>query len=354
MSSKEKKKKTSKTHVEEKTNQTKIIKLIKVPIINKSKESVPFAPKRKFESDPIIIEEPEDDIGKYFYPIFKSFCIQNDKNEFDFDNSLSSIERYRLHSLSEDFNLHHYVHGTNQNKFFTIHKRNQPRDDQFQYLSYIGLIGPNVDYSANLNRNLVPNHYVQQRMKRDGIHHHITLMLKNDIQKAFKKLPDIKEYSKFIDEKKWKNGEHDKLECLMNVISNCVTDDWFDQNKVNSKRIDCGLGYYSNEKDETYFKVIKWPSADKFRNSLGLDMQWFHISVGYLHQDVYGVEKSEKTLINKSPLSYNLTLSSDFEDLLDYLDIPSKFIQIFEKHNWNIENIKHITLSDLKELESIL
>jgi len=64
-------------------------------------------------------------------------------------------------------------------------------------------------------------------MKRDGIHHHITLMLKNDIQKSFKKITEIEEYSKFIDKKKWKLGsDSEKLECLMNVISNCVTDDW--------------------------------------------------------------------------------------------------------------------------------
>jgi hypothetical protein len=42
----------------------------------------------------LIIDEPEDDIGKNFYPILKSFCKSNE-TEFEFDNSLSTAERYR-------------------------------------------------------------------------------------------------------------------------------------------------------------------------------------------------------------------------------------------------------------------
>jgi hypothetical protein len=32
------------------------------------------------------------------------------------------------------------------------------------------------------------------------------------------------------------------------------------------------------------------------------------------------------------------------------LEIPPKYFQIFDKYGWNIENIKNITMSDLKEL----
>jgi hypothetical protein len=46
------------------------------------------------------------------------------------------------------------------------------------------------------------------------------LMLKNDVQKAFKKINEIEEYSKFIDQKKWKNGnDNDKLECKRELFS---------------------------------------------------------------------------------------------------------------------------------------
>jgi hypothetical protein len=46
-------------------------------------------------------------------------------------------------------------------------------------------------------------------------------MLKNDVQKAYKKINEIEEYSKFIDQKKWKNGnDNDKLECKEVLFSN--------------------------------------------------------------------------------------------------------------------------------------
>jgi hypothetical protein len=54
-----------------------------------------------------------------------------------------------------------------------------------------------------------------------------------------------------------------------------------------------GLGYYGTDKDETYFKVIviflisnskEWKSGTNFRKSIGLDVQYFYITVGFKNQ----------------------------------------------------------------------
>lgn len=237
--------------------------------------------------------------------------------------------------MAEDFNLNHFKRGTNQKKFITLQKRNHLPKDQFQYIGYIGLFGPQVDYAAKLSENFIPFQYIHQSYKRDGPVRHITLMLKQDIMKALKRVNEIQEYAQYINQEKWRDN---KLECLMDVISNIVEDDWKD----------FGLGNITTENNSSYFKVIEWPSASKFRKNLGLDPQDFSITVGFKNLDIHDIPKSKDTLVKVSPIKPIHHLK-ELEDFLDYLEIPPHHSRTFLINGWNLRNIRYITLQDVKE-----
>ena len=58
-----------------------------------------------------------------------------------------------------------------------------------------------------------------------------------------------------------------------------------------------GLGTASNEKSQTYFVVAASSEGQKLRAALGLNAKDFHVTLGFNPQDVYGVSKNIKSLI---------------------------------------------------------
>ena len=72
----------------------------------------------------------------------------------------------------------------------------------------------------------------------------------------------------------------------MDGLYQSVPDDWKDK----------GLGYYSNRKTQTYYRVLQWDAANEFREELGLGHASFHITVGFHPNDIHGVVKDESTL----------------------------------------------------------
>lgn len=58
-----------------------------------------------------------------------------------------------------------------------------------------------------------------------------------------------------------------------------------------------GLGKASDDEDEVYFVVVRWPEAQELRRAFGLPKKDFHITMGFREKDIHGVPKDETTLI---------------------------------------------------------
>lgn len=66
-----------------------------------------------------------------------------------------------------------------------------------------------------------------------------------------------------------------------------MQDDW----------VDHGLGMVEEGENAAWFKVISWPSANLFREDLGLPSADFHITLGFRYKDIHGVSKGKKSLM---------------------------------------------------------
>jgi len=58
-----------------------------------------------------------------------------------------------------------------------------------------------------------------------------------------------------------------------------------------------GLGHGHKLKDDTYFVVASSNEAQKLRQKFGLKEKDFHITLGFNTKDVFGIDKSVKSLI---------------------------------------------------------
>lgn len=53
-----------------------------------------------------------------------------------------------------------------------------------------------------------------------------------------------------------------------------------------------GLGRAAKGGKVAYFVIVEWPAAQRFREALGLSPYQFHVTVGFVTGDVFGVDKS--------------------------------------------------------------
>ena len=160
--------------------------------------------------------------------------------------------------------------------------------DEIQLFGYIGAFGPTVDASAESDAKSVPSEYIQKRIKRDGPINHITLLSRDEIDHLIKiKNEWISKFDGILDKEqaeKWTPREQ-----LVRIVAEVVTDDWED----------LGLGQVIQGKNAAWFKVIEWKSAAEFRKKLGLTEKDFHITIGFILNDIHNVEKNKDTLVNK-------------------------------------------------------
>eukprot|EP01120_Amphizonella_sp_Union-15-10_P001169 TRINITY_DN11223_c0_g1_i1.p1 TRINITY_DN11223_c0_g1~~TRINITY_DN11223_c0_g1_i1.p1 ORF type:complete len:132 (+),score=25.76 TRINITY_DN11223_c0_g1_i1:511-906(+) len=127
--------------------------------------------------------------------------------------------------------------------------------------------------TARRSINLVPDHYVTKREKRDGNEFHITIINRGELESLG-----------------WGQNLDDYvfMKNIMTSVSE-IPDNWTDE----------GVGSAAVAGQEAYFKVILWPAANQFRKSLGLPVADFHITVGFKEHDLFGVDKSINSLLKK-------------------------------------------------------
>ncbi|KAF0973492.1 hypothetical protein FDP41_008196 [Naegleria fowleri] len=154
---------------------------------------------------------------------------------------------------------------------------------------YLGLSGEIVEifcetFKPHIEKH-VPKEYQKKKDDRDkSSHHHITLMLKEDVKKALEALPNV--FPDFLPPNA--NAESLNIEHLLNVMA---------QN-VNFSEIKClGIGRQAKGSDETLFLVVEWPSANSFLQKVNATTRDFHITLGFKDKDIHGVAKNYTTLL---------------------------------------------------------
>eukprot|EP00435_Cladocopium_sp_Y103_P025929 s2351_g6.t1 len=133
----------------------------------------------------------------------------------------------------------------------------------------------------------VPGSWVQQREKRDGPEHHLTLLSKVDLQQLSQRIaegasswcqevptPDANDMP----------GIAKAAAALLGKMS--CTWDW----------VDVGTGSCKDATGEASFRVVLWPAAAAWRERLELPPKDFHITLGFQDADVHSKSKGVASL----------------------------------------------------------
>eukprot|EP01119_Soliformovum_irregulare_P012684 TRINITY_DN3308_c0_g1_i1.p1 TRINITY_DN3308_c0_g1~~TRINITY_DN3308_c0_g1_i1.p1 ORF type:complete len:221 (-),score=30.29 TRINITY_DN3308_c0_g1_i1:36-698(-) len=190
----------------------------------------------------------------------------------------------RVHAMADEYDLDHFSRGAGKKRFITIQRKSHEANDEWQLWGYIGLMGSSVDKCAETNLTPIPSAAIRNRVKRDGPMYHITLFNPREVTAASQALIKHKSNFSSIPASSWvKNA----TETLLNVLSLEIVDDWVDK----------GLGSVSSKQNQAWYRIIEWPSAQAFRKKLGFEAKDFHITIGYLTNDIHDVRKDVSTLV---------------------------------------------------------
>jgi hypothetical protein len=140
--------------------------------------------------------------------------------------------------------------------------------------NYIGLYGAYIDNIASndLSRSpQVSQKHIQNRIKRDGDHSHITIVSPPELKALTERRAET------LSKKDFHKGAISKITDYYGNV-----DTW-------GKPIDLGVGSCRNGDNISYFKVIHWPMGQNIRHvGFGLkEIYHFHITVGFYPTDVH-------------------------------------------------------------------
>jgi len=220
---------------------------------------------------------PDTFTGKeaWVYTKLKEF-VQSQEIVLDFTPELPKNLRAKLHTAAEVIGLAHSSRGFGKNRYLSLRKLQVSSsleiEDYFQCTSYICLKGPSVDLAAQRVQQQIPQDYCLKRERRDGKEHHITILSKIELGTLGLE----------------KNSDRSNFEKLMDRVQK-IEDNWIDE----------GVGKALQGENEAFFKVLTWPSANLFREELGLPHSQFHITIGFKLSDIHGIDKSKATLITQ-------------------------------------------------------
>ncbi|KAL0138893.1 hypothetical protein V8B55DRAFT_1518818 [Mucor lusitanicus] len=192
--------------------------------------------------------------------------------------------------------------------------------------SFIDAIGSRLDQS-------IEEHYIQNRLARDGADkgHHITVINHLEIaDKAPKTLQDEDGNHQLPTSSKQRNrlfkqGQQTLLATILNQFGDAS--EW-------AKPVDLGLGSIESVQAKTYYKVIYWPHGQMIRQYVGLGKSNFHVTVGFAPRDVHQY-KGPGTLVCLQP---NQPCSKElYARLIDYVPFyvtDKQFIKALYTTGW--------------------
>lgn len=158
---------------------------------------------------------------------------------------------------------------------------NQQREQQPQIAfspegRYLSLHGSLIDQLGQQSDAFVSNDWIENRKKRDGDAHHITV---------FNHL----EIGTFISKEKAtssKNQQKKQFRKMQLTIYKALKDRFGAASGWELPE-DLGMGVCAHQDDMAYFRVVHWPFGQVMRNYLGLKRSNFHITVGFSPHDVH-------------------------------------------------------------------
>lgn len=156
------------------------------------------------------------------------------------------------------------------------------------------------------------NIYLKNQQNRDFNKYHITLI-------------NVMEYNKLM-----KEMNIDKFVNSLNSL--------FEQPIDDIKFM--GLGTAERNENKAYFVVIKSEKLQEVRKAYGLDPKDLHITIGFLHRDVFGVPKNK--IIEKSNKFLKLLSKEYYNDNETF-----EFIKSISNFEWNRDDdIEPIKIND--------
>lgn len=164
---------------------------------------------------------------------------------------------------------------------------------------FLSLRGPFIDAIGTRLDQSIAEHFIQNRLARDGADkgYHITVINHLEIaEKAPKTLQDENGKQKLPTTNKqksrlFKQGQHTLLSAILDQFGDASG--W-------EKPIDLGLGSTELADAKTYYKVIYWPHGQTMRQHVGLGKSNFHVTVGFAPRDVHQY-KGPGTLVCLQP-----------------------------------------------------
>ncbi|KAG2217502.1 hypothetical protein INT45_012620 [Circinella minor] len=162
--------------------------------------------------------------------------------------------------------------------------------------AYLSLEGTFIDSIAQ--HDTIPNHMVENRIKRDGSSKsHVTILHPKELNQALE-AANIE-----LPKKKYKSQALKKL--IQWIIDHVgEPSNW---SKQEDWPKDLGLAYVEKQQDDdddktvkskAYFHVLHWPFGHKIRQMLHLEPAFFHVTVGFDPKDVHGLYKGPGTLVS--------------------------------------------------------
>ncbi|KAL7319163.1 putative tRNA threonylcarbamoyladenosine biosynthesis protein kae1 [Mucor circinelloides] len=218
---------------------------------------------------------------------------------------------------------------------------------------FLSLRGPFIDTIGSRLDQSVAEHYIHNRLARDGAEngHHITVINHLEIaEKAPKTLLDENGNQQLPVSNKQKNRLFKQGQ---QILLSKILDQFGDVSEW-EKPVDLGLGYTESANAKAYYKVIYWPHGQMIRHYLGLGMSNFHVTVGFAPRDVHQY-KGPGTLMclqQCQPCSWEL-----YNRLIDYVPFyveDRQFIKALYQTGWRHGYYVHVARLTRVLLQSIL
>ena len=192
---------------------------------------------------------------------------------------LSNEERKVVHRLAEEAGIGHESKGEGGDRKIVLSKSKEKENfeisDDIICKGYLCLQGVSVDCAAAKYIEKVPPSWVAHRQKRDGSHHHITILSRKEMETLAIQRNEKKVSKAFLTE-------------IIESIEKHVQNDW---------RV-VGLGRVQEEENETLFLVLDWESMNHWKTKI-MNMKersYFHITLGFQVKDIHGVPKDRTTI----------------------------------------------------------
>ncbi|KAI8331601.1 hypothetical protein EDC96DRAFT_527005 [Choanephora cucurbitarum] len=162
---------------------------------------------------------------------------------------------------------------------------------------YLSLKGSYIDQLGSQPESLVKEVHIRHRLNRDGANdgHHITVINHLEIA-SFIQHDQTDPTNSASQQKKASKRQH--RETLFGIHKQAI--DLFGPAAGWEKPVDLGLGQCRDGAAVSYFRVVHWPLGQELRRQLGLGFTNFHITVGFVPNDVH-LYKGPASLICLQP-----------------------------------------------------